>query len=441
MTVKLEFLTTDPEAMQLAVRYWAMSETGEFLEKVIDLVPFRHITNSGSLAAHVRELCTAYDENLHCPYCDECLEVKSRSYAKKYPQKSYRPCDDCQEHHQSLEHEQRAAAAARLESHLDAYISRLQSHPIDYAHLSDDLALLTVALDFAITPRLGAEAFTVADCRALSPMDLDLFIGKLRTAGVLREDPRRAMPGTYFLQDDVLTVHTHYVAYSLTPDIHFGLDDEARSILLTREFCDSAVLFSLWLDFATADSMRYLLDKCKAFDHELDDRQLKEIRSSLRGALETLSISQIWFVIWKNVKDAAALAKLVYYTDQRAAATIPGKIRRTLEKIEKEKTVIRKWDRPDQQPSGTLGMLFNELFGIDEDTPGSQVLAQLIAAQPQSDDTDPVAPDPEPVRRLLYEALMNDSGPEMLAHFAELIREGHQVGAVVSRMLGEDASL
>jgi hypothetical protein len=146
-------------------------------------------------------------------------------------------------------------------------------------------------------------------------------------------------------------------------------------------------------------------------------------------------------VIWKNIKDAAALAKLVYYSDERAAATIPGKIRRTLEKVEKEKTVISKWKRPDQQPSGTLGMLFNELFGLDEDTPGSQVLAQLIAAQPQSEETDAVAPDPEPVRRLLYEALMNDSGPEMLTHFAELIREGHPVGAVVSKMLGEDASV
>jgi len=441
MTVKLEFLTTDPEAMQLAVRYWAMSESGDFLEKVIDLVPFRHITNSGALAAHVRELCTAYDENLRCPHCDEGLEVKSRSCAKKYPQKSYRPCGDCQKLQAEREQAQKAEAAARLETHLAAYINQLPSHPIDYAHLSDDLALLTVALDFAISPRLGAEAFTVSDCQALAPMDLRLFIDKLRAAAVLREDPRRATPGTYFMQDDVLTVRTHYVAYALTPDIHFGLDDEARSILLTREFCDSAALFSLWLDFATADSMRYLLDQCKAFDHELDDRQLKEIRSSLRGALETHSISQIWFVIWKNIKDAAALAKLVYYSDERAAATIPGKIRRTLEKVEKEKTVISKWKRPDQQPSGTLGMLFNELFGIDEDTPGSQVLAQLIAAQPQSEETDAVAPDPEPVRRLLYEALMNDSGPEMLTHFAELIREGHPVGAVVSKMLGEDATV
>jgi len=29
----------------------------------------------------------------------------------------------------------------------------------------------------------------------------------------------------------------------------------------------------------------------------------------------------------------------------------------------------------------------------------------------------------------------------MLTHFAELIREGHPVGAVVSKMLGEDASV
>jgi hypothetical protein len=441
MTVKLEFLTTDPEAMQLAVRYWAMSEAGEFLEKVIDLVPFRHIAKSGSLAAHVRELCTAYDDNLRCPRCNEGLEVKSRSCAKKYPQKSYRPCGNCQALQAAREQAQKAAAIAKLEGHMTDYISRLPSEPIDYAHLGDDLAFLTVALDFAITPRLGAQAFTISDCQALAPMDLGLFIDKMKIAGVLREDPRRAMPGTYSLHGDVLMVRTHAIAYALTPDIHFGLDDEARSILLTREFSDSAALFTLWIDFAAADSMRYLLDQCKTFDHELNERQLNEIRSSLRGALETHSISQIWFVIWKNIKDAAALAKLVYYTDERAAATIPGKIRRTLEKIEKEKTVVSKWKRPEQQPSGTLGMLFNELFGIDEDTPGNQVLTHITAAQPHHDGTDAAMPEAEPVRRLLYEALMNDSGPEMLAHFAELIREGHQVAAVVSKMLGDDVSV
>ncbi|MFK3795049.1 hypothetical protein [Pseudomonas sp. NPDC088444] len=79
MPITLEMKTTDPEEMKLAVRYWAMSETGEFVEKVMDLVPFRDITHSGTLAAHVRTWCRAYDENLTCRDCGTYLEVTSRS--------------------------------------------------------------------------------------------------------------------------------------------------------------------------------------------------------------------------------------------------------------------------------------------------------------------------------------------------------------------------
>ncbi|RJX82507.1 hypothetical protein D3M70_04605 [Pseudomonas sp. LS-2] len=134
MTVKLELMTDDPEEKQLAVRYWAMSESGEFLEKVIDLVPFRHINHSGTLASHVRQLCRAFDENLTCPYCEASMEVKSRSAVKKYPQKSYRPCPDCEETHALQARAEQAAAAAELESRLDAYRERLPCDPIDYGH-------------------------------------------------------------------------------------------------------------------------------------------------------------------------------------------------------------------------------------------------------------------------------------------------------------------
>lgn len=440
MTVKLELMTDDPEEKQLAVRYWAMSESGEFLEKVIDLVPFRHINHSGTLASHVRQLCRAFDENLTCPYCEASMEVKSRSAVKKYPQKSYRPCPDCEETHARQARAEQAAAAAELESRLNAYRERLPTDPIDYGQLSDDEALLIIALDFAISPRLTSSAFTVGDCKALAPMDVGLLIDKLKGTGIVREDPPSAAPGTYFLRDGHLMVNTHQIAYALAPDKHFGRGEEAMQVLLTREYTDASALFSLWLDFASADAVCYLLDKCRSFDHELEEQQLSEIRSTLCNGLKTHSVSQIWFVIWKNVKDAASLARLVYYTATRATATIPGKIRRTLEKIEKEGSIVRKWDRPDYQPAGTLGMLFNELFGIDEDTPGLEVQERLALLLPDENGGEDEVPRNESVRQLLCNALVSDTGPQMMERFAALIREGHGVGRAVAALLGADAA-
>lgn len=54
MAVRLEFLTQDPDEIELAKRYWAMDEAGTYLEKVTGLVPFRQLTQSSFISSHVR---------------------------------------------------------------------------------------------------------------------------------------------------------------------------------------------------------------------------------------------------------------------------------------------------------------------------------------------------------------------------------------------------
>lgn len=439
MPIKLEMLTSDPEEKALAVRYWAMTEDGEFKEKVIDLVPFRDIAHSGSLAGHVREWCRAFDENLTCRYCSAIMEVKSRSLAKKFPQRSIRPCPACQVLQDQKDREAQAAATAALDVQLDAYVAQLPNHEIDYAQLKDDQALLLLALNAALSPRLTDGAFTVDDCTSLVPADADRFIERLVTADVLREVPRLAAPGTYFLLDGHLVIRTRQVVYTLAPDRQPEASTAILRSQLDREYSDGLALFNLWLDFASADAMSYLADKCSAFDHDLDASQFDEIRSTLREGLKTHSVSQIWYVIWKNVKDAASLARMVYYSEARATATIPGKIRRNLEKIEKQSTDVPKWDRPNYQPAGTLGMLFSDLFGIDEDTPGADVYARLTALIPDPPFAGEAPPENGPVKRLLCDALLHDTGPQMLHRFAALIREGHGVSATIAKLLHEDA--
>lgn len=293
MTIKLEWLTDDAEEMALAKRYWDMNEDGDFLEKVNGLVPFRHITQSGTLAAYVRQLCKAFDENLVCRYCKRCMEVKSRSGVKKYLQAAPRPCPDCEHIQLQEERVKLAAEAQELERQLDAYIQTLPAGPIDYPAMSDSEVLLVRALDLALSPRLTRDAFMPGDCTALAPAYTEQLLQRLIEAGILLEDPRQAMPGTYCLRDGKLAVHTRYIAYSLAADEQLGRGEEAMQVLLDREYHDATGLFDLWLDFACADAMRYLGDKCQAFDHDLDDAQLEEIKSTLRNALKTHSVSQI----------------------------------------------------------------------------------------------------------------------------------------------------
>jgi hypothetical protein len=108
----------------------------------------------------------------------------------------------------------------------------------------------------------------------------------------------------------------------------------------------------------------------------------------------------------------------------KAAATIPGKIRRYLERIKRESIELRSWSRPEQQPAATLGMLFDEVFGIDEDTSG--------VAATHADEVD--AQLCVPIRDLMIDALALDAGTSVMLRFAELIRAGYDVGCAVEEI-------
>ncbi len=91
MAVRLEFLTQNPEEMELAIRYWATDKEGAFLERVADLVPFREIIQSGQIAKKVCEYCIAFDENQSCYLCERPIRINGRADVKKIPQSSSIP--------------------------------------------------------------------------------------------------------------------------------------------------------------------------------------------------------------------------------------------------------------------------------------------------------------------------------------------------------------
>ena len=146
-------------------------------------------------------------------------------------------------------------------------------------------------------------------------------------------------------------------------------------------------------------------------------------------------MSHLWSAIWKVVKDAATLSTRSYYTSDKAAATLPGKLSRLLEKVTSGEATLRKWSRPAHQPAGTLGHLFNELYGIDEDTPGTAVMSSF--ADPE--DASPrlaTAELAKLVRNILKSALAHDLAAEVMLYFADAIRRGLDDAGAINELLG-----
>lgn len=169
--------------------------------------------------------------------------------------------------------------------------------------------------------------------------------------------------------------------------------------------------------------LRYLFDQCNIYNHDLDDEAIDKIKSTVRHGLQTYSVSQLWSVMWKVVKDAASLANREYYNRPKAAATIPNKIRKLLEIADQQGGISRGWDRPEHHIAGSLGMILSKLFGIDEYSPGVKVIEMFNrigrSAQSQDDDSSCSLAD-----SFMRSALNGPNPWLVMDHFADKIRDG-----------------
>lgn len=129
------------------------------------------------------------------------------------------------------------------------------------------------------------------------------------------------------------------------------------------------------------------------------------------------------------------MANREYYTRQKAAATVAGKVRRYLERVERESLELKSWSRPEQQPVGTLGMLLGEMFGVDEHTSGIAAMSRIRMLTGEGN-SSMEAELGAPIRELMTNALAMDIAASVMLRFAELIRAGHDVSFAVEEIVG-----
>jgi hypothetical protein len=437
--IELTFHSTDPDEMSLAQRYWAMDENGKFKENLTALLPFRDISTTNRLVNLIREIAKAHDKNQICPNCGRFEEVTIRSHVKKTSQLMRYHCNVCREEAAAKEHAAAIQAQEELITHIQIAIKHNAAMSIDYNLLADDIVLILLALNHAIAPRLLNGTFKRDDCRALAPAYVPDFIKKLYKASAIVDQPEMTNMKAYVIKDGSLCHYPNQVLYRLTPDKTLGGGEIGFSYLEQRQLQDNEAIRNLWLDYATADCMCYFFNRCELHGLNTTEEHDQEIYSQLHAALRKYSVSQLWSVTWKVVEDAAALSTREYYNKQSAAATLPGKLQRHLEKIERGQASLgqKKWERPTLQPAGTLGQLFSELYNIDESTPGSVIMN--LFADPITNKRDYcIDPRPEEITEssleLMSAALGHSATSEVLLCFADAIRSGANVKEAIDEV-------
>lgn len=425
--IDFDVLSDDPEDRKLIARYWTMDAAGNFVETVTSLLPYREISKAHQLIKYINEISVARDLSQVCLRCQSSLIVRSRSDTKARLAMTHQVCSTCQD----IEDQQRKEALEAANAELQARLAQVEKHNLeetcDYRAIPDDLALLLIALEKAINPRLLTGSFMRSDCRSLASIDSGKLIQRLWTERLIVDLPSKAVLGAYFLKDDQIWHFSDKVAYVFVPDAAIGKNEEAFNILNMRDFCDHRAIRQLWLDYALSDCMAYFFDQSATHGLETSSEADVEISSTLRTALNTYSVAQLWSVIWKIVRDSASLSTREYYNKAKAAATIPGKIKRNLEQVAKGSVHLKAWTRPIRQPAGTLGDVFYEYFGIDENTLGSTV-REMFSEVDIGTDQLKIDPPPEVIedwtRILMRQALAHDCSAIVMLHFSDRIRNG-----------------
>lgn len=433
--IELQFLSTDPDEIELAKLYWSMREDGKFAHNVSKLLPFRSLKTTSQLTSLLRSVVVAKDLNQRCSQCEQPEVLTSRSQFQTRESTTRHPCSKCKAADELAKRAAKEEVARALTQQLDALSHRKLSLRFDFDSLPDDAALLLLAVDKAISPRLAEGTFTEKDCRFIAPCDVGAFVAKLIERGALIIRPDLSPSGTFSLDNGQLSYYPSKVVYQMTATSSNVPRSTALANIRQRDFSASTGLSELWHDLATAECMRYLQDQSDMFNLPIDSELRLQLSSAIHVAAEFYSVAELWNVIWKVVRDAATLSRRDYYNPTKAAATLPGKIKRYLEKEKKGEVMLKAWDRPDHQPSGTLGELFAEIFDIDEQTAGltaMDVLSPSVSSSGMGRAPEGGHADRHHANQLFLAAGGHGATLEVLEAFAEAIANGFSTSEAIS---------
>lgn len=341
-----------------------------------------------------------------------------------------------------------SSESALPEDYLSSELARMRSQDLllksRYGFLDDADALLLLALGRALGPSRLDQVFYEADCASLAPHDVGYFLAILFKSLLLVDDPEYAKSGAYFLKERSIWYSPGKLAYRVVPDHLLGAGIEAHDhYFINRSYTNGPSLRLLWLAYARSDCVAYLVDQMNCYNINIPQEDWPNIWGCIETALCLHSVAEIWSVIWMAVRDVDTLSRHRYYNSKRAADMLPSKLLRYFEKAKKGEILLKAWNRSPSQPGGSLGQIFYEFFGINENTPGAQI-AEIFASKKKSDEegfghlTDDWR---DAANDAVCRALESGLAPEMLFAFAKAIRQGASISDALFATIDEYGEL
>jgi hypothetical protein len=390
--IVLCFKTDDPSEIKMALDYWETNSEGGWQHTVQDIASGNEQPKH-RISELVRTSAQAYDLRTRCCKCGVPRDVGSRndvqSSSKPSPSYTCGTCRIAEVEALRLEQEkQNEQERVRLAEIVGTIVGRVRQH--DYSSIDYMSAIFAYALFVHSETAISDGSIGNVSELQICPTDglMRKLLGRLFDLEILNFGQ-----GTPFNAVDRESTEARLSYYPFKVQWQFVADREGRSFREVFRTISSVIdqrtarsdyysaITDLWWLLGLHDAISYLQSKLSEYGIR-DFSAGEKTEEAIRYALESFSIPQLRYLLWRIAKNVAALSVRRDFTRRHALNTIPGSIIRDCDRALADgwtiKPYVMKWDE-EESPLTTL--LFDRVLqtGIE----GFRSLnGQMISALP-----------------------------------------------------------
>lgn len=373
--IRLELLTSDDDSIQICTRYWEVDEQGNFTYKLSDLAKMQNLS-SRELSKFVSQSCQALSIKDVCSGCGTPYVYKSRSDFQeriRYHRDDWL-CANCMEQERVRQRALQIAEEERQRTLINTNFSSVEKIPIDLSQLTFEHAVYLLSLirlaaseDFShIVPlRLTTEPLTLTENFSYE------VIRQLFHHKIIYICPQSPIDAFVFENGNIERFYLDRVSWDLPISSKSqnsqGLIEELEAVFRNENWPETwrNEWRALWKKIALQECLQYL--EVGLNEHGLSLKPGEKTYLVLNGALEQYSVAQVYNMIWRAVRDAAAFYLRERVPKQHAANTVIGSIQRQADRAKAEGWDVKSYRRDFRCPQSMISqVLFDTALQIGE---------------------------------------------------------------------------
>lgn len=369
----LKITTKDQAFAELCKRYWELDDEGGFLYKVSELSRDYGVSSS-ELTRLVSEHASAISPDDLCSKCQTPHVFTSRSdFQQRNRSRTDWICEECKREEAEMREAERLRTQQRYRAIIQEQYQSVSPGPVSPTELSLDSAVYLLSFirllaieDFSLAQPLGSAK------RRLSPThDLDMDITKrLYREDLISIDPNSQLEA--FVGDKAERFYLDKVQWQLPFGLSSGNPKDFASELEEALGGDDwppgwrSRSLDIWREVALNECLQYL--KIALGEHGFELHPGDKTLLVFTSLIQTFSVAQIYNMIWRAAKDAAAFYVRERVTKQHAANTVVGNIQRYGERARAEGWTVKPFSRNFDCPQSVVSeVLFNLALRIGDD--------------------------------------------------------------------------